>query len=395
MQLSRYEEKALAGEHGASLQMAYRVLVAIARISGAEKLIPISWAHVSGVSYLTIGDYGLEFLKRISRSETAKFKVFTTVNPCGMDTQHWDDLKISADYADKQLKINSYYEKLGIANSFTCVPFQSYKVPKMGTHVAWAESSAAVYANSILGLMTNRESAVSALASALTGKTVYSDLHIQDNRIPKVVVKVDSNWKGGHKFGGSLDFGVLGYFAGAKVPGVIGFRGTKPHLSIDEAKALSAAIGTVGSSGMFVLNTKEKGLEVIDFTEKEYEDTFAELSDSETGDLIVFGCPQMTIEELYDLSRYLEGKHLKKKCVVFCSSKIYEIAKLRGYAETIESAGGIFVKDACADFTPLISSIGAHSVVTDSCKGAHYMKRVHNVKIALKETKQIVMENAS
>lgn len=394
MYLTQNEERALAGEKGSAMQIAYRVLVALGRMSDAEKLIPIKWAHVSGVSYLTIGEYGLEFLRKVSASEGTKFKVFTTVNPCGMDVENWADLHIPSDYVENQLKINSCYQKLGMANSFTCVPFQSYKVPAAGTHVSWAESSAAVYANSILGLMTNRESAVSALASALTGKTVFSDLHFEENRRPQKNVRIRLE-KRSRKFGGSLDFGVLGYFAGKKVPGVIGIQGAKKsELAIEEAKALSASIGAVGSSGMFILGSREK-CETLDFDESEYEKTLAELSDAETGDLIVFGCPQMTIEELYELSRSLQGKRLKKKCVVFCSSKIYLLAKDRGYADTIESAGATFVKDACADFTPLISALGAHSVLTDTCKGAHYMKRVHGVKIALKETSTIIRENAA
>ncbi|MHB8568213.1 MAG: aconitase X [Nitrososphaerales archaeon] len=392
MHLTQNEEEALKGERGSALQMAYRVLLAVGRISGAEKLIPIKWAHLSGVSYLTIGDYGLDFLKKISNSKGSRFRVFTTVNPCGMDIQRWDEMNISSDYADKQLKINSYYEKLGIASSFTCVPFQSYKVPKKGTHVAWAESSATIFANSVLGLATNRESAASALASALTGKTVYCDLHIEKNRRPQKNIRAALG-RSDLKFSGSLDFGILGYFAGKHVAGVIGFQGVKMQLSIEESKALCGAIGTVGSSGMYVIGSKEK-VETIDFTKKEYDETIAELSDAESGDLIVFGCPQMTMEELYDLSRSLEGKHLRKKCVVFCSSKVYDIAKARGYLETIESAGAIFARDSCADFTPLISALGVNSVVTDSCKGAHYMKRVHGVKVSLKSPRTIIRENS-
>ena len=389
MYLSQKEEDALSGEFGEPLQIAYRVLLAIGRLSNAQKLIRIEWAHVSGVSYLTIGDYGLEFLKKISSSET-KFRVFTTVNPCGMDVEKWDTLDISADYAEKQLKIISCYEKLGIARSFTCVPFQSYPVPEKGTHIAWAESSAAVYANSILGLKTNRESAVSALASALSCKTVYSDLHIDENRKPSKNISL----RLGRVLKGSIDFGILGYFAGKSVPGVIGFKGLRPTDKMDETKALCASIGTTGSSGMFVFDSKEK-VEEIDFGEKEYAETLSYLSDSETGEAIVFGCPQMTIEELYELSKSLEGKKFRKKCFVFCSSKIYDTAVSHGYAPIIESAGAIFVRDACADFTPLISTLGVDSVETDSCKGAHYMKRVHGVKISLKSTNKIIREETT
>ncbi len=368
--------------------------MAIGKISNAKRLIPIKWAHVSGVSYLTIGEYGLDFLKKISSTRGTKFRVFTTVNPCGMDIENWDSLDIPADYADKQLKIISYYEKLGIANSFTCVPFQSYKVPRRGTSVAWAESSAAIYANSILGLRTNRESAVSALASALTGKTVYSDLHIPRNRSPTKNIRVDLKRRNGDRLAGSVDYGVLGYFAGKNVPGVIGFQGQKFDLGMAEAKALCAAIGTTGSSGMFVLNSKER-LETIDFTKKEYEEVFSELSQSGEGEAVVFGCPQMTIEELYELSRMLAGKHFLKKCFVFCSSKMYEISRTRGYAQVIEGAGATFVRDACADFTPLISALNVDSVETDSCKGAYYMHKVHGVNISLKDTKTLIEENAA
>lgn len=390
MYLTKNEEKAVEGEYGRALESAYRVLLAIGRLTDAEKLIPIKWAHVSGVSYLTIGDYGLDFLQGISKVKGTKFRVFTTVNPCGMDIENWDRLDIPADYAEKQLKIINAYQKLGIASSFTCVPFESYKVPVRRTHIAWAESSAAIYANSVLDLRTNRESAVSALASALTGKTVYSDLHIDENRKATVAIKVDFERK--RSFKGSMDFGVLGYFAGRHAKGVIEFRGIAPRNNLDESKALCAALGTVGSSGMFTIGNS-KGIETISFSKKEYDETFDDISDSDTGEAVVFGCPQMTIEELYRLSKALAGKKFKRKCIVFCSSKIYDLAKSRGYADTIEHAGAIFVRDSCADFTPLISSLKVDSVTTDSVKGAHYMKSVHGVRVALKNVETIVKEN--
>jgi predicted aconitase len=389
--LTKSEEKAVSGEHGRAVELAYRVLLAIGRLSNAEKLIPIKWAHVSGVSFLTIGDYGLDFLQSISKEKSAKFRVFTTVNPCGMDIENWDRLNIPADYAEKQLKIIGAYEKLGIASSFTCIPFESYKVPVRETHVSWAESSAAIYANSILDLRTNRESAVSALASALTGKTVYSDLHIDENRRPTMAIKVDL----GRAIKGSVDYGILGYFAGKCTKGVIQFRGIPSTNGIDESKALCAALGTVGSTGMFTIGNSSNNLETIDFSKKDYEETFENISDSEKGEAVVFGCPQMTIEELYRLSKAVGDKKFKRKCVVFCSSKIYELAKTRGYAEAIEHAGAVFVRDSCADFTPLISSLKVDSVTTDSVKGAHYMKSVHGVKVALKNVESIIEENTA
>ncbi len=391
MYLTNAEEKALAGERGEALEIAYRVLVAIGKLGNAKKLIPIKWAHVSGVSYLTIGEYGLEFLKTISGSGS-KFKVFSTVNPCGMDVENWRSLKIPEDYANKQLEIIDCYKKLGMSNSFTCVPFETYKIPKIGTPVAWAESSAAIFANSILELRTNRESAVSALACALTGKAVYYDLQISANRKPAKNISI--NLRRGRSFGGSLDYGILGYFSGKQIPGVIGFQGLKSKIELAEAKSLSAAIGTVGSSGMFVLNSKAK-VETIEFNDTDYENTIGELSQAEEGEAVVFGCPQMTLEELKDLSHSVKGKHFKRQCIVFCSSMMFEKAKRLGLIDTIQSAGATFVRDACADFTPLISSLGVGSVVTDSAKGAHYMRKVHGVDISLKNTQAIIRENVA
>jgi predicted aconitase len=392
LHLTQAEEKALGGEFGEPLQTAYRVLLALARLTEARSFVPIKWAHVSGVSYLTIGKYGLDFLREISSSK-AKFKVFTTVNPCGMDIEKWNELDIPPDYAENQLKIISFYQKLGAANSFTCVPFQSYPIPAAKTHVAWAESSAAIYANSILGLRTNRESAVSALAAALTGKTVFSDLHLDENRHPKIALRITADKILSRKPPRSLAFGVLGYFAGKNTNGVVEFQGLGQVRNIAEQKALCAALGTVGSTGMFTLG-RTPSLETLEFGNREYAETLSEISDPEQGEIIVFGCPQMTIEELYELSKSVQGKHFKKKCIIFCSSKVYQKAHERGYLEIIEAAGATFVRDACADFTPLISSLGVHSVVTDSVKGAHYMKRVHGVKTKLADTGEIISENA-
>ena len=195
-----------------------------------------------------------------------------------MDIENWESLEIPRDYAEKQLEIIACYKKLELQIHSRAYHSSHTKSRGKGTSVAWAESSAAVFANSILGLKTNRESAVSALACALTGKAVYSDLQIPSNRKPSKNIRVSVKKHG--DFSGSLNFGILGFFAGKKVPGVIGFQGLKPKLSLAEAKSLSAAIGTLGSSGMFVLNSKEN-VETIEFTDRDYEETISDLSQTE------------------------------------------------------------------------------------------------------------------
>ena len=392
MYLTQEEERALAGESGEALQMAHRVLLAVGKLSNASKLIPIQWAHIAGISYLTIGDEGLAFIKGISNQDETSFKVRTTVNPCSIDTKNWARMGTQPEYIQEQFEIISCFRKLGMEDSFTCLPYQLGDVPDRGAHVAWSESSASIYANSILGLMTHRESAISAIASALTGKTVLSGLHLTNERKPMKNIRVRIG--NGKILNGSLDFGTLGYFAGKQTPGVIGFVGMGPKIEVSEAKALCAGIGTSGNSGMFVLDSREN-VETIDFTERERADTLSALSDCEHGDAIVLGCPQMTVEEIRELDMLLAGKQLKKKCLIFCSSKNYNMAKTNGCIDRIEASGAMVIRDACPDSTPLISALGVDSVETDSCKGAYYMKRVYGVRVALKETKEIVAQNAN
>ncbi|HXG07284.1 MAG TPA: aconitase X, partial [Nitrososphaera sp.] len=154
MELTRDEEEALAGNKGEALAAAYRILVAIGEATGAQRLVQIKWAHVSGVNYNTIGDAGVEFLDRFSR--TAKVAVKTTINPMGYDRDHPEG--ISERFQEKQRSIVESYEKMGVVPSFTCTPYEVFDLPERGSAVSFAESNAAVFSNSLMGLRTNKES---------------------------------------------------------------------------------------------------------------------------------------------------------------------------------------------------------------------------------------------
>ena len=243
LELSRDEEEALGGNRGEALASAYRILVAIGEATGAKMLVPIKWTHISGVNYNTIGDAGAQFLDKFSR--TAKFAVRTTVNPMGYDRNHPEG--IPEKFQERQASIVKSYERMGVSPSFTCTPYEVFDIPPKGTAVSFAESNAAVYSNSLLGLMTNKESALSALASSVTGKAPLSDLRLGEARYPKVGINAVS------KFENELDFGLLGYFAGKAVKeSSVALNGI-PNPSTIEAKVLSAAIGSSGSCGMFTL----------------------------------------------------------------------------------------------------------------------------------------------
>jgi len=378
MELSRDEEEALAGKQGEALASAYRILAAIGEATGAKKLVPIQWAHVSGVNYNTIGDAGVQFLEKFSRE--AMIAVKTTVNPMGYDRTKPEG--ISEKFQEKQSSIVKSYERMGVAPSFTCTPYEVFDIPQKGTAVSFAESNAAVFSNSLLGLMTNKESALSALASSVTGKAPLSDLRLEEARNPKVGIEAN------FKFESELDYGLLGYFAGKTVKdSSVALDISRP--STIEAKALSAAIGTSGSCGMFTIG---KGRETISFGKEDVQAARDELSTADDGDIITLGSPQLGMNELDYLAKLVEGKKFTKRCMIFCSKAIHNQAAKIGLTGRIERSGAEFMCDSCTCLTPYVSKDKYDSVVSNSVKGAYYLNSSNKVKVALKDIKTIAKE---
>jgi predicted aconitase len=379
MELSRDEDDALAGKRGEALASAYRILVAIGEATDAKKLVPVMWAHVSGVNYNTIGDAGVQFLDKFSRE--AKVIVRTTINPMGYDRNHPEG--ISDKFQEGQVSIVKSYERLGATPSFTCTPYEVFDIPQRGAAVSFAESNAAVYSNSLLGLMTNKESALSALASSVTGKAPLSDLRLEGARNPNVAIG------GGFEFTSELDYGLLGYFAGKTVKeSSVAFNGISMPSTI-EAKALSAGIGTSGSCGMFTFG---EAREKISFDKKEAKAVLEELSTAEDGDIITLGSPQLGMNELDLLARLTEGKKFTKRCMIFCSRAIHNQAAKVGLTGKIERSGAEFMCDSCTCLTPYVAKDKYDSVISNSVKGAYYLNNSNNVKVALKDMRTIAEE---
>ncbi len=384
MELTKDEEKSLNGEHGEALQTAYRILSATGEATDAEKLVPIHWAHVSGVNYNTIGDAGEEFLATLSKN--AKFRVRTTVNPMGYDKDSVEKFGLDENFIQKQESIRESYKKMGAIPTFSCIPYELYDMPGEGTQVAFAETNAAIYANSIGKLKTNKESAFSALASAITGKSPYSDLRKDDSPTMSIAMKVsDPN---------ELTFGLLGYFAGKVADKSVAISGVK-NLDKRCNKSLCASMGTSGSCGKFVLDDNSDASEKVDFDEKEMQKVYDELNTTESGDLITLGSPQLGLDEMNDLTSMLKGKAFKKRCLIFCPRAIQEQARHLGYAGQLESAGCELMSDCCTCLTPLVTKKDVDSVTTNSIKGAYYYKNSSGLDVNLKPLSKIIEDETS
>jgi predicted aconitase len=383
MQLSREEEKAIKGEYGEANATAYRILLAIGEATNADYLVPIEWAHVSGVNYNTIGDSGLEFLKEIGKD--AKVKVNTSLNPMGFDSKNLPDL--SQDFIDKQMEIIKTYEKMGIILTFSCIPYEILPIPTPETNVSFAESNAAVLANSHLNIVTNKESALSALASAIVGKSPFSDLRHKEYREPSIDIINES------KLENELDYGLLGYFAGKTVKkSCTGLCNVSNNTNFWSIKSLSAGIGTSGSCGMYKIKEQSKGCEKINYSKEEMENTKDELNTSEDGQIITFGSPQLGMEEMCRLSTMMEGKKFTKPCKIFCPRPVFNKSEELGISSILRKSGVEFICDACTCLTPLIKKQNYDSIITNSVKAAYYMKTSNKIQVSLKDVKTIVKE---
>ena len=382
MELTKEEEASLKGENGESLQLAYRILVATGEATDAEKLIPIEWAHVSGVNYNTIGDAGEEFLSQLSKD--AKVKVKTTVNPMGYDIDNVSKYNLDEEFIKKQESIRESYIKMGVTPSFSCIPYEIFDLPKNNSQVSFAETNAAIYANSLAHLKTNKESAFSALASALTGKSPYSDLR-KDQTPPNLTIRMKLENPN------ELELGMLGFFAGKVADSSVRISGVN-KMDRRSCKSLCGGMGTSGRCGKFILDDEDDNSEKVDFDKKEMQQVYDELNTTDSSDLITLGSPQLGLEELSDLSSMLKGKSFKKRCMVFCPRAIQNQAKKLGYTRELERAGCEILSDCCTCLTPLIDKKDVDGVTTNSIKGAYYLKNSNGVDVNLKPLSKIIQE---
>ncbi|MGC8661086.1 MAG: aconitase X catalytic domain-containing protein [Nitrososphaeria archaeon] len=378
MMLEKDEEMGLQGEYGEGVQSAYRILVAVGKALGAQRMIRITSAHISGVNYHNIGDAGLDFLEDMSR--TSRFSVKTTINPCGAPLEGDFSIGFPRDLVDSQRRIISAFRKMGAQGSCNCVPFEGENAPRPGEHVSWAESNAVVYGNSVAGIMTNRESGLSALAAAVVGKTPYYGLHIEENRKPKEFINVTVKLDGGPQFA------ALGYFLGKKFRDVVGITGISVATHT-ELKALSASVGTYGPMGMFSLVQAGSGTE---FGKAELEESLARISDSDDGEVIVLGCPFLSPGEISEFARLLKGRTMIKKTYLFTYRSSFDELRANGRYDELKRAGVEILPDVCPTLSRIPELLGVRSVITDSGKASFYMKASSKIGIKMMKKEDII-----
>ncbi|MCK5628949.1 aconitase X catalytic domain-containing protein, partial [Candidatus Bathyarchaeota archaeon] len=376
MYLTKKEELMLSGKEGSAVKKSMEILVALGNIFGAERLIKVGSVQVAGVSYHNLGDAGLEFLNELATD--GKVKVLTTLNPAGMDLENWKILGISKEFAEKQNMVIDAFRKMGIIISCTCTPYLIGNLPRYGEHIAWSESSAVTFANSVIGAMTNREGGPSALAAAFVGKTPCYGLHLKENRVPDVHVQVTAALEK------LSDWGALGYCIGKKAANKIPYITGIAQAELDELKSFCASIVTYGSKPLFYLKGITPGAEIYDpptekviIKERDMNEAYDAINDEVCDiELVCIGCPHCSIKEIAEISKLLENKQVSPNTEfwVACSRVAKQLSDKQGYTEVIERAGGKFACDTCMAVAPLKGRF--KSVATTSAKGCYYSR--HN-----------------
>ena len=387
MYLSREEEGLLAGEGGESCQKAMELVVALGKIYGAEDIIGITSAHLSGASYKTIGDGGLKYLEDMVKGG-AKVTVPSTLNPIGMDRERWKEMHISPAFAEKQLRIIELYKKMGVAATCSCTPYLGDNVPSLGDHVAWAESSALSFVNSYIGARTNREGGPGALAAAIIGKTANYGLHLDENRKPTVVIDADID-------GTVFSYSMLGQAVGMAIgSGIPYFKGIDP--SVDDAKTMSAAMAASGSVALYHVegvtpeagNFDIMGLETISIGKKELKDAYDKLNTAEDIQLIALGCPHLSYKEMKDIATFLKGKKKKNKDVEiwFCtSSKVRE--ECAEEVKIMEEFGPVLA-DTCMVVAPIEGTFKRTG--TNSAKAGNYLPTLCSQEVVCRDISKLM-----
>jgi predicted aconitase len=384
--LNREEEQMLNGESGAGTQKAIELLVAIGDAYDAEKMIPIGRAHAA-----SSGQEGDLYFVELLADGGAKCRVPTSTNPV-YDLKYFHKMfDIPKGEAEVARRVMEAYGRVGAILSWSCVPYLSENIPLYGEHVAFSESSATPYVNSVLGAYTNREAAQSALAAGIIGETPEYGLHFKENRKGTTLVDVKASLRD------EFDYTLLGYYVGKAVGyGIPVLTGIRRRPSTEELINFCAMSNTSGAISMFYIpghtleaSTVEEAFqgdtpkEKITVTDTELREVCEELqTTSEKADFVQLGCPHYTLRQIARVAGLLDGKKVRRDMSfwVCTSATTKALADKSGYTGTIEKAGGHLVVDTCID-EPCWIAYKQKVGMTDSPKGAYY-RRFKEVRLA-------------
>lgn len=395
MKLTAYEQDMLSGKYGEGAAMAMEIQVAIGDTFDAGRMVPITRTHVA----LSAQDADLWFAEKLL-SKGAKCKIPPTINP-SINLKYLNEHLFEVPEEGRRIvsATNEAYRKLGAQLTFDCTPYLQQNVPAFGEVIAFSESSATPYVNSVIGARTNREGANSALCAAITGVVPEYGLLLDENRKAEILVDVQA------KVAEDFDYQLLGWcypekYKGLEVPV---FTGIEKRPTPEGFMNFGAQLNTSGCVSMYHIAgiTPEaptlqaalggnKVKETIVITEQDLRDTRERLcNEPGTIDFAMFGCPHITINQVAEIARVCEGRRFKVDTWLLTSSLTKELAARMGYQDIIQRAGGHIVSDTCIDVPPCWRPYYGAVGVTDSPKCAYY-NEIRGIKFIIRPIAEAV-----
>lgn len=378
MELNQEQKDLLNGKYGEGAAIAMKIQVAIGESFGAKKMVPITRAHVA----LSNQDADLWFAEKLLKAG-AKCKITPTVNP-GFCLSYFKKANLVSEEDYKMMeRTEKAYRGLGAELTYNCTPYIDTNVPNFGEIIAFSESSATPYANSVWGARTNREGANSALCAAITGYIPEYGLLFKENRKGNILVEVKADMTNDHKY---HMLGMCGKKIGHGIPV---FVGLPRYISKEALRNLGAQLNTSGAYDMYHiagltpeapdLETAFGGkepLRKITITDDDFEEVLKDISMEGVKkiDFAMFGCPHFTLNEVKYIAEKVKNKILKKDMYILTSSYVKEMAKRMGLEEIIETAGGQIIPDTCPD-QPCWKHLSGKIGITESPKCAYYPQR--------------------
>ncbi len=384
----------LDGARGPAAQMAMSILLRMADVFGATQLLDISGAHIDSTIY--IGEGGLEYAERLA-SLGARVAVPTTLNVSGLDEHHWREWAVPVDWAEKSSRQMAAYQSMGTVPTWTCAPYQSEYKPRFGQQIAWGESNAIVFANSLIGARTERYPDFFDICCAITGRVPAFGLHLAEHRagdiffrladVPTEIQRDDSFYPVlGH---------LMGKIAQDRIPVLEGLKCVPTE---DQLKALGAAAASSGTVALFHIvgvtpeaPTREAAFQgrtplySVDITMDLLRSARRELTtvEGDSVDMVVLGSPHFSLAEFRQLAPLLAGKraHPRVKFLVTSNRAVVQFARQAGYLNALQAFGGQVTVDTCILASPMLPS-EIKTLMTNSGKYAYYAPGMLNTQIA-------------
>ena len=382
LELTPEQRVIAAGTDGAA--MALRIVAEAAQLMGAPRLIPVASAHIDGALYH--GDSGTLFAERLVEG-SARVAIRATLNVGALAPAGCAAIRLPPHERDMAARMMRAYEAMGCEPSWTCAPYQAGHRPTQGTDVAWGESNAVVFCNSVLGARTNRYGDFLDIACAIAGVAPDYGLHRPENRIATLLIDargLSRDLRASDVFYPVLGT-LLGRTAGTSIAVIDGLQGCTTE---DRLKALGAASASAGGVGLFHVAgvTPEAPdaatalgelppRETLVLTPALVQQALAGLSTAgatDRIDAVAIGSPHLSLPEIDEIEHRLAGRRLAAPLYANTGRHVLRPLEAQGRRAALEQAGVVFVVDTCVVVTPILPEIAGAVLMTNSGKFAHY-----------------------